>query len=284
MKKLQINAFAKINLILLVKGKRSDGYHELKTVFQEINLKDVIRLESQSAKISLFARGLSVPKGKENLAVKAALLLKQEADIPGAGVKIILDKRIPAGAGLGGGSSDAAAVLKGLNQLWGLRWPVRRLLGLAVKLGSDVPFFLKGGTVLARGRGEKFSVFPHLPRKWVVLAWPGFSVSTKWVFSQYRARLFKGKPRVKLLAQAIQRNRMDQAFPLLANDLENVVLKKYPVLQAIKDKMAQFGACASLMTGSGSMVFGMVRSRKQGEWLAKQMKPYCKKTWVVSTR
>jgi len=285
---LRLKAYAKVNLILKVLRKRSDGYHELETVFQEIALHDEIMLTGQPKKITFMADGIKVPSGSKNLAVRAALLLREKSGLQSAGAKIFLLKKIPTGAGLGGGSSDAACVLKGLNKLWRLNWPLKRLEGIASELGSDVAFFIRGRTALGRGRGEKLERLPSFPKSWLILAWPGFSVSTAWVYDHLklcsRRLLPKAKSHAKLFALSLKNSNFAGLYNHFSNDLETVVFKKFPKIKKIKQMMMDYGAKTALLSGSGSMTFGFAQSKKQAQLIASKLKPLANKVWVTYTK
>jgi len=280
-----LQAPAKINLGLQVLRKRPDGYHDIDTVFQAVALCDRLTFLPQKNRFTFQASGVPVPRGDDNLILKAARLLKETAGLPGAGAKIRLQKNIPTGAGLGGGSSDAAATLKALNALWGLKWPARKLESLAARLGSDVPFFIRGGTARGRGRGEKLTRLPTLSKIWVVLCWPGFPVATAWAYKSLRRGrgLSKANPHARLFIQALEKRGFDPVFQRLSNDFEKAVFRRHPRLGKIKRSLLREGARAALMSGSGSMVFGLADSKKMAERLAKKVRPLAPKTWVTYT-
>lgn len=251
-----IKARAKINLALDVLGTRPDGYHELETVMQTLALHDGVEI-TPAPEIELVVEGAALPAGPENLAFRAAELLRRHAGYNG-GARIKLVKRIPLAAGLAGGSADAAAVLRGLNEFWGLGLGQDELSVLGAEAGSDVPFCLRGGTALARGRGEVIHPLPGLPPLGVILVKPPFGVSTAGVY-----RLFDTiddnpkRPDCRGMVEAVCRGDVDGVVSRLGNALEAVTISLYPVIGEIKSRLAGAGALGVLMSGSGPTVFGL---------------------------
>jgi 4-diphosphocytidyl-2-C-methyl-D-erythritol kinase len=254
---MRIRAPAKINLSLRVVGKRRDGYHLVDTIMLPVSLYDEIEI----ARPRSGRRGLLevtcdhplVPSGKRNIVYKAAELLlgKQAVRTP---LRIHIRKRIPVGAGLGGGSSDAAATLRALNRRYRLKKSRRELLSLGAALGADVPFFILGRPARARGIGDKLTPLGSMPRLWAIILYPGFPVSTRWAYRNLSFKLTKGIGNTSL--KRFKRDRRGLA-PSLVNDLEKVVFRRYPRLAALKERLIQEGARAALMSGSGSSVFGI---------------------------
>ena len=269
MEKITETAYAKINLGLDVLGTRPDGYHEVCMVMQSVSLADTVTLEPHE--------GLCVVTGKDdlpgddtNLAWKAAMLLAsrfgQKPD-----VKITLDKRIFMAAGLAGGSSDAAAVLRGLNRLWQLNLSVTELETLAAEIGSDVPFCIAGGTQLSEGRGTDLTVLPSPEETVIVLAKPKIAVSTAWVYREFDALANPQHPDVKALTAALQKGSAKLPLPGMGNALEGVTCAKYPAVDAIKQKMLAAGADYALMSGSGPTVFAVVKDEQTAEKILKTL-------------
>ncbi len=259
---------AKINLSLRILGKRSDGFHEIETVFQEIDLAD--RLEFHAAPgWSLEIEGADLDPGPGNLVCRAAALLSQDAHVPCAG-RVILAKRIPVGGGLGGGSSDAAVTLIGLSRLWKLDWPVERLHPLAAELGSDCAFFLYGGLAVGRGRGEIIEPLDGFLDGDIVLVLPPFGVSTAWAYSQVQRLLTDDEKSViiELYPKAYSGPPFSPGH--LRNDLENIVLPRYGELARIKRRLHDLGTEISLLSGSGSTVFGIFTERSRALHAAQQ--------------
>lgn len=288
---------AKINLFLHVLGKRSDGYHELYTLFERIDLADTVRLSATPGEITLKVSGHKVDAGPSNLAWRAADLLKRRYKVR-KGVAISLTKRIPVAAGLGGGSSNAATVLLGLNRLWKLGLPTRQLMRLGAELGSDVPFFLlETPFALGRGRGEKLKKVPVKgPKIWHVLVKPDFGISTKEAYGAFsatrtsadgelRRRLTPPRTDVKMLVHSIQNRNPEPVKRLLINSLEVSLNKRVTTISKIKKNLLETGALGALMSGSGSAVFGVFSSREKAMSAAKilRKKNRTRKVFVTST-
>ncbi|MEK7477605.1 MAG: 4-(cytidine 5'-diphospho)-2-C-methyl-D-erythritol kinase [Candidatus Coatesbacteria bacterium] len=250
-----VRAPAKINLFLRVGSRRADGYHSIETLFHAIGLYDDLTLKPAKT-LSFRATGIPSPSSSGNLVHRAAQLLRQETGCI-RGAMIRLHKRIPLGAGLGGGSSDAAATLIGLNRLWHLGLSRKRLLALAARLGSDVPFFLQGGTAVGTGRGERLRPIPSRLRAWAVLLKPSFGVSTKDAYAALDR--VKSRPRPSVSLGAIERavHRGNLTALRVHNDFEAVVFRMHPSLARLKSSLLDAGATTAFMTGSGSTVVGL---------------------------
>ena len=259
---LTIRSPAKLNLALRIVGKRADGYHELQTIMQKISLYDEIELRLSSRQgISVTTDDPSVPSDERNLAYQAALKILESAHIS-TGVAIHIRKNIPAGAGLGGGSSNAAAVLKGLNKLLGCKLTSSSLKKLGVTLGADVPFFLyTKNTARAGGIGERLSPVTIERPLWFIVIYPGFSVATAWAYRNYKILTNK----IKHIKLPNSISDINQVLLYLVNDLEQVVLGQYPEIKKIKNDLIKAGACGSLMSGSGSSVFGIFPDEKRAQ-------------------
>jgi 4-diphosphocytidyl-2-C-methyl-D-erythritol kinase len=262
---------AKVNLYLEIVSRRADGYHELVTMMRPVALYDDLVLEMRSKGIALSCDSPGVPSGQANIAVKAAKLFFDETGVEG-GVAMRLEKNIPAGAGLGGGSGNAAAVLVGLDELCGTRLSHSRLHAMAEKLGSDVPLFLKGGACIARGRGEKLRRV-KLPEQWFVLVNPGFAVPTKWAYAAWDGKLTKVKSGHNIKSTG------RRTIAPGRNDLELVVAKRWPVILRIKAMLAETGANPAMMSGSGSTVFGVFNSVSKARAAMKRIRP--EKGWKI---
>lgn len=253
MEKVLVKAPAKINLYLRVIRKRPDGYHDIESLMQAIDLYDELALEKSDV-IGLYCDDPTLPADESNLAYKAAAMLQSRFFFPG--VRMELAKRIPRGAGLGGGSSDAAFVIRGLCRLYGLKPEASELLEMAAAVGSDVPFFLSGGQALVTGRGE--IVRPvGLPLGYLVLvAVPPLSISTADVYEKQRINLTK-KGSMSLLEKRINLSRLVSLMNELKNDLEDIVLSVFPELGELRRSLLGSGALYSSMSGSGSAFFGV---------------------------
>jgi 4-diphosphocytidyl-2-C-methyl-D-erythritol kinase len=255
---------AKLNLALAVLGRRDDGYHDLLTVFQAIDLTDSLLLkERDEPGVYLRIEGTEpVPPGSDNLVVRAGEVLLRETGLR-RGAEIVLTKRIPVGAGLGGGSSDAAAALLGLEALWGVDVGADTRAALALELGSDVPFFLLGGTALGEGRGERLTSLPPPPSCGWVLIVPDWRLRTADVFGALPMPLTNAAQEVRILVDALRQGEWGRFAGHLVNDLEVGVVRIQPRLAAIKAGVLAQGAAALGLTGSGSAMFALFRS--QGE-------------------
>jgi len=255
--KIKFKTPAKINLGLHIHGKREDGFHELETIFQMVSLYDDVELELLSSGIKLECDMPGVPTDDTNLVCKAALLLRQSYQVEGKGVSIRLKKKIPFGAGLGGGSGNAAGVLMGLNRLWDLNIEREKLLALAAELGSDVPFFLTSPCALGMGRGEQLKPLKPCAKFQVLLVFPGFPVATSWVYQNLKLKLTKRENNISILRKNLSLSDITSLGSRLYNDLEPVVIQRFPEIQVVKDELGAWGALGVLLSGSGSTVFGI---------------------------
>jgi 4-diphosphocytidyl-2-C-methyl-D-erythritol kinase len=257
---IRIRSFAKINLGLSVLGRRPDGYHEIETIFQTISLCDELEFHP-SDRLELNCENLPDTPNEDNIIWKAAAALA--ANIPGKrGVSIALKKRIPTGAGLGGGSGNAAATLLGLCRFWDIHLPERDLLALAAGLGSDVPFFLSGGIAMGTGRGEKIEWLPDIPAENLVVIYPGVHVSTAEAYRSLNLGLTSSSRihRIQALYSQVRNGRMNLAE--IFNDFEASILPAYPAILEAKSFLEKWGATATLLSGSGSSVFGFFSSEE----------------------
>ncbi len=270
---IKVEGNAKINLTLDILGKRPDGYHEVAMVMQSIGLSDTVEMEKTDGPIELTINVPWLKADEKNLAWRAAALLKEEYKLAG-GVRMKLTKRIPVAAGLAGGSTDAAAVLRGMKELYALDISEERLCELGAQLGSDIPFCLLGGTMLSTGRGEVLKRLPDLPATWVVLAKPRISVSTAWAYQNYDAQGAKEHPDNERIQQEIARGDRKAVAGLLCNVLESVTIKKYDVISQYKQMMLQQGAMASMMSGSGPTVFGLAERKETADRIAAYMREH----------
>ncbi len=252
---------AKINLFLDVLAKRPDGYHELVTIMQTVSLYDELSFERTDGPIELTCDSPAVPGDATNLVWKTAELLRSRAGSR-YGARISLTKRIPVGAGMGGGSSDAAAALVALNRLWGLNLRREELQPLAAALGSDVPFFLYGGTCICRGRGEIVEPISEVAPLTYVLVMPEVSISTKEVYQNFRPDLTSAHPDYRLLIGQLTRGGSKDA-PSFFNRLESVTTQLVPQLRLVSDAMKRAGLIGVTMTGSGSAFFAVAPDRKE---------------------
>jgi len=264
---LILKAPAKINLYLKVLNRRPDGYHEIESAMQKIALFDTLHLSRQGGAISLSCPGSSIPENRQNLAYRAAEKFCAAAGIT-AGIRIVLEKNIPVAAGLGGGSSDAAAVLLGLNRLFGADLERQRLLDIGLELGADVPFFLQDSSAaVATGIGEHLEKATAIQDYWIVLVNPGFAVSTKWVYENFPLTSC-ANPFILARGRKLDRDfRIADPglFEELGNDLEAVTIQRYPEIGHIKKELKKAGASAALMSGSGPTVFGLFAGEAEAQ-------------------
>jgi 4-diphosphocytidyl-2-C-methyl-D-erythritol kinase len=279
-RRLLLNAAAKVNLVLEVLGKRDDGYHELVTVMQTVDLSDRITLEDADI-LELRSNAPDVPADGRNLALKAATALRDAAGVTG-GARITLDKRIPVAAGLGGGSADAAAVLLGLNRLWQLRWPVARLDEVATGLGMDVPFFLRGGTALATGRGERIERLRGRSLG-LVLVNPRFAVSTAEMYARVTPAMYTDGRHAKTLCGGLGGRSPARLAASLYNGLQEAAVAAHPPIGRMRAALLAAGALGALMSGSGPTVFGVARSFEHARQIRRRLTRGAWDCWAVRT-
>lgn len=283
MDRVALKAHAKINLALSILGRREDGFHELRTIYQTISLADEleVRLSAGPRRVALETSGLEVPAGRENLAVRAAEALLDELRIKRK-VFISLRKRIPPGSGLGGASSDAAAVLRALVTLTRKRVPLERMLHLAARLGSDVPFFLVGGRALGLGRGEEVYPLPEAPRRICVILFPGESMSTAGAYRLLRApRLtaHRARPTIESFCGRTNEAGAEQQ----ANDFEPLVFRRFPQLAEAKKGFLRAGAERAGLSGSGSALFALFEDFRKARRAAQRWKGTGKQVFLART-
>lgn len=270
---------AKINLTLDVLQKRPDGFHEVEMIMTTVDLADRIWLKPLDRGITIRSSERFVPNDKRNLAWQAADILRKKFDIR-SGVEITLDKNIPVAAGLAGGSSDAAATLRGLNRLWNLGLSLDELAVLGASIGSDIPFCVYGGTALASGRGEQIQQLPVPPNCWVVLAKPPISVSTADIYGGLDIQGIQ-HPDTAGMMQALASADYETMCKKVGNALEPVTMRLHPQVSVLKDQMLKFGADTVLMSGSGPTVFGLVQHESQVARIYNGLKGFCPEVYAV---
>lgn len=269
---LELNAYAKVNLGLDVLRRREDGYHELRMIMQTVDLYDTLTLEkTENAGISMTCNIAGLPCDESNLVCKAAKLMFEEYNLPG-GIRMHLEKRIPMAAGMAGGSTDAAAVFNGINELYDLGVSKERLCELGVKVGADVPYCIVGGTALSEGIGEVLTMLPNVPDCVVLIAKPDFDVSTKYVFENLHANSLTYHPDIDAMADAIRAGDLDGVVKVMDNVLETVTEARYTEITAIKNVMKGHGAMRAMMSGSGPTVFGLYENASDAEAAAEAIK------------
>lgn len=284
MKTITETAYAKINLGLEVFGLRSDGYHEVSMIMQSIGLSDEITISKGSANnsIEITSNWHSLSCGPDNLAYRAAALLAGHCNIT-PNVHIALKKNIFLAAGLAGGSSDAAAVLRGLNRYWNLNLEIHELERLGAQLGSDIPFCIEGGTMLATGRGEKLTKLEDLPQCFIVLAKPkNIEVSTAWVYKHYNHERVVHTPCIWQL-QAHLHKGINALLPYMGNVLETVTIPLHPIIASIKASMLSAGADYALMSGSGPTVFAVTDNIETAKNIEAALTDFNAETAITTT-
>ncbi len=263
MRQIELKALAKINLGLDVLGRRENGYHDVRMVMQSIYLYDDVKIErKEEPGIEIETNLFFLPTGEGNIAYKAADLLIREFDIK-EGVRITLKKHIPVAAGMAGGSSNAAAVLFGMNRLFGLKLSREELMERGVKLGADVPYCIMRGTVLAEGIGEELSVLPAMPKCTVLIAKPPISVSTKVVYKALDSSEIRKHPDIDGLLAGLEKGDLHEIAAHMGNVLEDVTIPMHPVIDEIKREMTDAGALNAMMSGSGPTVFGLFENKME---------------------
>lgn len=255
-------AYAKINIGLDVLRRRADGYHEVKMIMQTVDIYDELVLERRKEPgIELRMDNSDLPSGGDNLICRAADLLFREKEITG-GVNISLTKRIPIAAGMAGGSADAAAALRGLNELFDMGYSLKELQALGVGLGADIPYCLAGGTMLSEGIGEILTPLPAPPAAHLVIAKPDINVSTAFVYGNLHADRLAWHPDIDGMIVALQKGDLDGITDRLGNVLETVTVKAHPVIEQIRELLRKQGAENALMSGSGPTVFGIFKEKE----------------------
>lgn len=278
-----LKAPAKINLYLEIINKRSDGYHNIESIMHTVSLFDTLEfLPTTDANIELTCSDKYLPADSSNIVYKTAKKMQNKYGI-NRGIKIHLTKNIPMGAGLGGGSSDSAAVIKALNQLWNINASKEELESFAKTIGADVPFFLTGGTAKVEGIGEKVTKIPSDVKLHAVLVKPDFGVSTVLAYSKIKFPLTNQRKIHKITDVLIKSSfTSEAATDLLFNRFEDFVFPEFPEIEKIKIMLQSFG-CASLMSGSGATVFALTSSREKSEEIVKRLSIYKWNTWAVSS-
>ena len=274
---------AKINLGLDVLYKRNDGYHELEMIMASIDLADRLTFtKTEGNDITITTNSGFLPTDRKNNIFQAIEAMKKRYAFEG-GIHVNLQKNIPVAAGLGGGSSDAAATFRGINRLFDLDATLEEMTELAIPIGTDIPFCLKGETALVTGLGEIVTPLKRpIPQSWVVLVKPKISVSTPRVFSKIDVDTLT-HPNIKALQKAIEDNNYTEMTQHLGNSLESYTMKKFPVVKMIKEKMLDFGVDAAVMSGSGPTVIALCDKHSRAIHIANSLKGFCQEVYVVRT-
>ena len=281
MNEIEVKACAKLNLSLDVLGKLGNGYHEMKTVMQTCSLSDDVCIALCGGGVTVQSNFAFLPKDGRNIAAKAAAAFFVAAGMENAGAKITLRKRIPVGAGLGGGSADAAAVLRGLNALCGTNLDDAALEALGGQLGSDVPFCVRGGTRLATGRGEKLLPAPALPDCGIVVCKPRFSIRTPELFAKIDGRRSRIHPDTDGLLAAMAAGDVEGAARRMYNVFEDVLPRRCSEIAVIKSALLDAGALGAVMSGTGSAVFGLFADGAAAEGAAAALRARWKECFAA---
>lgn len=271
MNEYRIKAYAKINLGLDVIRRLPNGYHEVKMIMQSIGLYDELTLKRVPDGITLTTDHPELSCGEDNLAYRAAKLMLDTWHIPG-GIHIHLQKNIPIAAGMAGGSTDAAAVMKGISRLFDLEIPLPRLMELGMSIGADVPYCILSGTALAEGMGEKLTPLTPAPDFYILVAKPDISVSTKYVYEHLDITKIQRHPDISGMVRSIESSSLQGILDRMGNVLETVTIPAYPVIDTLKHRIRELGAINSLMSGSGPTVFGIFLSEQAAEFACEQLK------------
>lgn len=279
---MKMKAYAKVNISLDIVGKRDDGYHLLKMIMQNIDLYDEIIVEKQNKDITIECNKNYVPTDSRNLAYKAAMAFKERYNIA-EGVKIRILKNIPVSAGLAGGSTDAATVLKIMNKLFEINASNKELMELGLKLGADVPYCIQGGTALCEGIGEIITPLKSFKDKIIVLVKPSFGVSTKEVYKGFDMEKVRKHPETEVLIDAMEKDDLRYIAYNMRNLLENVTLKKHKVLINLKEEMNKYGAINSMMSGSGPTVFAFFDDMLKAQRCFEKMKEKYNEVFLTRT-
>lgn len=271
MNEYQLKAYAKINLGLDVVRRLENGYHEVKMVMQTVGIYDELTFRRKESGITITTDSGELPTNEDNLIYKAAKLLMERYHVQ-EGVSIHLQKNIPIAAGMAGGSTDAAATLKGINALFELGCTQEELKEIGVKIGADVPYCVMGGTALAEGIGEKLTALTSAPACFVLVAKPDINVSTKYVYEHLDATGVEKHPDIDGMVQAIEAGDLQGVLNRMENVLESVTIVAHPIIDTIKTRMRELGALNSMMSGSGPTVFGIFDNKENAEKAYEKLK------------
>ena len=283
MSSIELKSRAKINLSIDVLGKREDGYHLVEMIMQTIDLYDIIKIkEIEIDEININSNSSDIPLNENNIVYKAAKVLKDQFNIKN-GVEIFIEKNIPVSAGLAGGSTDAAAVLKVMNKLFNVNATEEELMELGLKLGADIPYCIHGGTALCEGIGEIITPIKPFRDKIVVLVKPAFGVSTKEVYKNFNLEKVKQHPKTAEIINAIENDDLNFVASNMKNLLENVTLRKHKILIKIKEEMNACGAINSMMSGSGPTVFAFFDDMLKAQRCFEKMKKKYSDVFITRT-
>ena len=284
MKEIEIDSYSKINLTLNILAKRQDGYHDIETIMQSVNLTDRICIKEEKEGIKIKCNHPLVPVDDQSLTYRSAEIILNRCRIT-KGVKIEIDKKIPLASGMAGGSANSASILVGINKLFTLNLSNKDLREIGEELGMDVPFCIQNGTALAYHKGEKVTPLPLInPPLWIIIINPGFEIPTKWAYNNLDFdQIKKEKNNTKAMLKALKEMKLHEIANNLFNSFEGLIIKKYPEIGKIKDKLIQEGALGALMSGSGPTVFGIAKNKEQALKVYEKLKLEYKSIWVVHT-
>jgi len=284
MNEIIINSYSKINLTLNILARREDGYHEVETIMQSINLADKVIITEESEGIKIKCNHPQVPVDNQSLAYRSAEKIIKKFGIE-RGVKIEIDKIIPLASGMAGGSANSATILVGINKLFNLNLSNKNLREMGEELGMDVPFCIQNGTALAYQRGEKITpLLPINPPLWIVIINPGFKISTQWAYNNLDLKEIKrGKGNTKAMLAVLKEGKPQEIAKNLFNSFEGLIIKKYPEIRRAKDRLINEGALGALMSGSGPTLFGIAQNKEKALQIYEKLKPEYKLIWVVHT-
>jgi len=284
MKEIEIDSYSKINLTLNILAKRQDGYHDIETIMQSINLTDKIYIKEEKEGIKIKCNHPMVPVDYQSLTYRSAKMILNRCGIT-KGVKIEIDKKIPLASGMAGGSSNSASILVGINKLFTLNLSNKDLREIGEELGMDVPFCIQNGTALAYHKGEKVTPLPLInPPLWIIIINPGFEIPTKWAYNNLDfEQIKKEKNNTKAMLKALKERELHGIAKNLFNSFEGLIIKKYPEIEKIKDRIIREGALGALMSGSGPTVFGIAPDKEQALKIYEKLKSEYKSIWAVHT-
>lgn len=284
MNKIEIDSYSKINLTLNILGKRRDGYHNIETIMQSINLADRIFIKEEKEGIKIKCSHPLVPVDTQSLTYRSAEKILNRYRIK-KGVKIEIDKKIPLASGMAGGSANSASILVGINKLFALNLSNKVLREIGEELGMDVPFCIQNGTALAYHKGEKVTPLPPInPPLWTIIINPEFEIPTKWAYNNLDLGLIKReKNNTIAMLKALKKGGLEGIAKNLFNSFEELIIKKYPEIGKIKDRLMEEGAMGALMSGSGPTVFGIAQNKEQALNIYEKLKSEYKSIWAVQT-
>ncbi|GAH19302.1 unnamed protein product [marine sediment metagenome] len=284
MKEIEIDSYSKINLTLNILGKRRDGYHNIETIMQSINLADRIFIKEEKEGVKIKCSHPLVPVDTQSLTYRSAEKILNRYRIK-KGVKIEIDKKIPLASGMAGGSANSASILVGINKLFALNLSNKDLREIGEELGMDIPFCIQNGTALAYHKGEKVTPLPPInPPLWIIIINPGLEIPTKWAYNNLDLGLIKREKNSTIaMLKALKEGGLEGIAKNLFNSFEGLVIKKYPEIGKIKDRLVEEGALGALMSGSGPTVFGIAQNKEQALRIYEKLKSEYKSIWAVHT-